>query len=220
MRSNFEDTGELEQVIVMAHVVDPIDRKGGMRLNMAMKTEVIDKAMAHGFDKRKAALAKEEVALSRLFYNKAFGAAAIKHAVAIAHTPFVNVGRDHYGKVDKGARYTTRWNVGGQIVEIVVTNDQPRDAFGGYWKQPFTITDRALIERCREYQAAMEQYQIDHNKTGATLHGMLSRITTYPSLEKNWPAGKPFYKHLPTAYPFRHQVPAVMIDELNAALGV
>lgn len=45
-------------------------------------------------------------------------------------------------------------------------------------------------------------------------------IGTFSSLEKNWPEGKPFYKHLPKAFPFRHQVPAVLVAELNKSLGI
>lgn len=216
-----DDKAELEQVIVMAKVVDPIERKGGMRLNASMKNEVLEKAMTHGFDKRKAALLKEELQLSKLFYLKAFGAAAIKHAQAIEHTPFVNVNRDHYGKkLAKDATVSSRWNVGGQTVDVAINPEHPRDAFSGYWKQPYTIKDETLVERCRTWQADKEKYKADYAKTAATLTGMLGRITTYPSLEKNWPAGVKFYQHLPKAYPFRHQVPAILIDELNASLGL
>lgn len=221
MRSS-EDNDDLEQVIVMARIVDPVDRKGGMRLNAAMKAEVVEKAMKHGFDKRKEALLKEELQLSRLFYLEAFGLAVLKHARALADTPFVYIGRDRYGrKLNKTDQNIVRWNIGGQTVDAHVDNNYPIPPNSDTTK--FVIRQDkspALVERCRAWQADVEKFNKEYQQTSATLKGMLERITTFPSLEKNWAAGQRFYKHLPTAYPFRHQVPAVMIDQLNASLGL
>lgn len=216
-----ENDGDLEQVIVMAKVLDPVERKGGMRLNSQMKEEVIAKAMAHGFDKKKADLQKEGAAICRAFFLKNFGAAVLKHAVAIKGTPFVLLDHDRYGRKfgTKDAQTPfMRWNVGGQTVDLPSIG-LPQEVHS-YDKKSFVIKDEALIERCRAYQDASEKLREKSNQTIATLQGMLSRITTYPSLEKNWPQGSKFYKHLPEAYPFRHQVPAVQIEQLNDALGL
>jgi hypothetical protein len=211
------DADDLEPVIIMAKPVDPVERKGGMRLNAQMKDEVVKKAMEHGFAKRHKELLKEEQALTKAFWLKNFGPAKLKHARALGE-PFVMESKDHYGKaVPDGFRM--QWCVGGQYLTMYTQMPVPTGHIGNGNKH-FRVTDQTLIDRCRAWQAATDKLREEESKAQGTLMGMLLRITTYPSLEKNWPQGVKFYSHLPKAYPFRHQVPAVQIDELNAALGI
>ena len=206
---------ELEPVIIMAKPVDPVERKGGMRLNLMMKQEIVEKAMKAAFEKREKDLLKEEQALAKACWMKNFGPAKLKHARALGE-PFARENRDNYGAHQPdGVRIS--WAIGGHYVPL--RTQMPIPTHPGQDKH-WRINDEKLIERCRAWQSASEDLKKEKEKIYGTLTGMLQHITTYPSLEKNWPAGKKFYEHLPKKYPFRHQGPAVLIDELNAALGI
>lgn len=191
-----------------------IERKGGMRLNSTMKNEIINKALSHAFDKRFAVLLKEEQALSKAFWLQKFGKAKLAHAIALGK-PFALVCQNIYGNKEPNG-VSVRFNVGGHALMLrcllpVTARSTLEDV---------VITDEALIARCRLWQDAILALSNEQQKVTGTLTGMLQGISTYASLEKNWPQGKAFYKHLPVAYPFRHQVPAVLVDELNTALGI
>lgn len=194
-----------------------IDRKGGMRLNSAMKGEIITKAMAHAFDKRIAAMLKEEQTLGRAFFMKAFGPDKLRHALALGQ-PFVSVNEDFYGKpLPDGV--SQHWRAGGQTVAIRM-KDLPLPNGGCRDTKKFTVTDEKLVARCRAWQGDTETFHADHQKAYSTLQAMLASINTFKSLQTTWPEGKPFYKHLPKAYPHRHQVPATLVSDLNKALGI
>lgn len=203
-----------------------MDRTGGMRLNSGMKAQVVEKALAHAFGKREAAQLKEEHAIARACFITAFGIKAVAHLKALGE-PFAYVNRDSYGQaIPEGT--PVQWWVGGQQV-ILRTFDIPiprhfgRNQGDHGKKNPFSLTMEKhlnLVQRCRDWQDAGVKLKEEKNKVTTTLNTMLQGISTYKSLEKNWPEGKPFYKHLPKDFPFRHQVPATLVSELNKALGV
>lgn len=211
------EVGEIQNVIVQARVIEPSERQGGMRLNAAMKQEVIDAAMKHGYDERRKALIKRENALARLAWIACFGEAAIKHARALGPA-FVLEGVDRYGQqLPEGVPVTYTFNGYSFNLRTLL----PIPVHGGFSDHKYLrIKDAKLEAAVRELYDVMQTFEAERVKTLNTLSAMLQRITTYPSLEKNWPAGVKFYKHLPKKYPFRHQVPAVMVDQLNAALGI
>lgn len=204
-----------------------IERTGGMRLNSAMKDQVIKKAIAHAFDKREAVLLKEEHAIAKALFVHAFGARAISLVKQLGE-PFVYANMDGYGN-EKNTGTTTTWYVGGQHVNVRLLDIPVPQRFGERLrrdhgkKNPFSVSmekNATLVERCRAWQDACVTLMKEMEKVKTTLGTMLQSISTYKSLEKNWPEGKPFYKHLPKEFPFRHQVPANLVSELNKALGV
>lgn len=212
MRST-EDNEKIEAVIM----VTPVERQGGMRLNNVMKAQVIEKALKHAFEKRQALLLKEEQALTRAFWLHTFGPAKLKAATLLGF-PFVHICTDRYDtKVPDGVPMV--YNVSGHSLTMRCQLPVPTSFnFDKYGRM--TIKDEALVARCRVWQDNADKCAKEREQISATLSGMLQNISTYTSLEKNWPQGKKFYQHLPTAFPFRHQVPAVLVDQLNAALGI
>lgn len=221
MRQYTKSLGELGadqvEVLIVATPVEPGERVGGMRLNSAMKGQVIEKALKHAFTPRSETLVKEEQALSRLFWLDKFGTAKLKMARALG-APFAQECFDRYSGKTAPEGIPVQFNVGGQTVCLKC--QLPLNANGALGSKQVVIKDAALIARCRAWQDATTTLTNEYNEVQATLSGMLSNINSYTSLEKNWPQGKPFYKHLPKAFPYRHQVPAVLIDKLNTALGV
>lgn len=215
MRNTSED---MTEVVVMAKLVDPSERQGGMRLNAEMKKEVVTKAIEHAFAKRQKVIDIEGVAIGTAAYRKCFSPATIKHATALGE-PWVLVGKNHYGTATE--INILQFCINGEYHNLTFPSSLPTPRhFSNEDRKYLRIKDDALAERNSTHIAAQQKLVEERNKVRATLEAMLARISTYPSLEKNWPAGKPFYKHLPTKYPFRHQVPAVLIDELNTALGI
>lgn len=209
------DDGDPE-MIEATIMVKPSERQGGMRLNNAMKLQVLDKALAHAFNKRTAALLKEEHILARLFWLNKFGPAKLKAALFLGE-PFAVVCKDRYNNPAPDGLATT-WNVGGHHVGLRTL--LPIPMHGTLDSVRCVIKDEALVARCREWQDNKAALEKERERVRSTLSGMLGNIASYTTLEKNWPQGKPFYKHLPTAFPYRHQVPAVLIDQLNADLGI
>ena len=218
LRTPETDENGLEEVIILARPVDPAERQGGMRLNVGMKQEIVDNAIEHAFGKKQKALDAEQLALGTAAYRKCISPARIK-AAALLGEPWVHLGTDYYGK--KVETYLIQFCFGGQYHNLKIPSTLPLPKHLSHDERKlFRVNDQDLVERNRTYLANQEKLNEASTKVRATLEAMLQRITTSPSLEKNWPAGLPFYKHLPKKYPFRHQVPAVLIDELNAALGI
>lgn len=212
-----EEVSEVQNVIVQARVIDPKERQGGMRLNGEMKNEVIQKALDHAFAKRKKDLHTRGCAISRAAWLSIYGPAKLKHALALGE-PFTWVDKDRYHKKNVDG-VSINWTFG--FKTIALPTHMPLPAHGYFNDSKDTrVKDEGLIADATAWQDDVTALQAEEQKVMATLNAMLARITTYPSLEKNWPAGSPFYKHLPKKYPFRHQVPAVLVSELNAALGI
>lgn len=203
-----------------------MDRTGGMRLNNVMKGQVVEKALAHAFDKREAALLKEEHAIAKACFITAFGTKAIAHLKGLGE-PFAYVNKDGYG-LPAPTGTPVQWWVGGQqfnlrVFDIPIPRHLGRSTGDHGKKNPFSITMEKhpnLVQRCRDWQDEGLKLTREKTKVATTLNAMLQGISTYKSLEKNWPEGRPFYKHLPKDFPFRHQVPATLVSELNKALGV
>lgn len=211
-----EDVSEVQNVIVQARVIDPKERQGGMRLNSEMKGEVIEKALAHAFDKRQEALLTREHAISKRAWLSIFGPAKLKHALALGE-PWVRVDKDRYDQKTKDGVHV-QFTFGFKALSMRTHLPIPRHGFSD--SKDTRVKDESVVADAVAWAEDVATLTAEAQKVSTTLTAMLARITTYPSLEKNWPAGKPFYKHLPKKYPFRHQVPAVLVSELNAALGI
>lgn len=221
MRSTeFNDSDDgLERVIVMAK---PIERGGGIRLNTQMKAQVVEKAMAHAFDKRKAALRQREYAISKACWLSIFGKAKLAQARALG-APFVLECVDRYGKKDPtGSNITFRFGgkALGMLTLMPVTARNSLDSANDGSSKFSTVKDAKLIADAMAWYDDCEALRAEYEKVKATLTAMLQGISSYNSLEKSWPQGKRFYQSLPKDFPFRHQVPAVLVDQLNKSLGI
>lgn len=185
-----------------------------MRLNAAMKSQVLDKAMAHRFKKQEADVNKEAQAIGMALWGSLFGQykrLLVKVPKEFLSYPRMSRAGDKFGGVN--------FTIGGQYHIYPLPLDLPIPNSGERTVR-LTIKDNALIERHRAYLAAAEQLKSDKQKVSGTLSAMLVNIQTFRRLETDWPEGKPFYHSLPADFPFNHQVPAVQVKELNALLGL
>lgn len=185
-----------------------------MRLNAVMKKQVIDKAIAHRFKDRKAAMVKERHALGMALYDSLYGDRALKRALASVPTALLSFPRYTEG-VGAYASTVATFTIGGEYhnYPVLATVPIPHNA-------RMTITDQALVDRHRAYMSDAEKLEADQSKVVTTLTAMLGNIQTDKRLAEDWPEGRQFYKSLPKDFPFNHQVPAVQIAELNSLLGL
>lgn len=181
-----------------------------MRLNAAMKAQVIQKARDHKFKKRVKDHQDEAVAIGQACWASLFG----EHKRAIEKLPrqLFTFPRAFGNETHAPVNFT----FGGQYHQYPVLKTLPVDA--GHSRM--TIKDEKLIERHRAYLAEDDAIKAETEKVSATLNAMLKNIQTYARLESDWPEGKKFYHSLPVDFPFQHQVPALQVKELNALLGL
>ena len=52
------------------------------------------------------------------------------------------------------------------------------------------------------------------------LRTLLNSVTTYKQLEKTWPDGKAYYEKYMTTVVYANNVPVVVVDDVNKALGL
>jgi hypothetical protein len=192
-----------------------IERKGGLRLNVAMKKSVVDKAMFHAFGKRDADNQKLSQSLGHAAMVDCFGHARLK-AAKTAGEPFVYICTDLYGNKQPQGNLTN-FRVGYKTIPLLVQDPLPVRLHDMKW---FTVKAPDLQAKIQAFADDLEALNVERRKTQTTLESMLQNLQAYSSLERTWPEGKKFYKHLPVDYPFRHQVPATLVADLNKSLGI
>jgi hypothetical protein len=197
--------------------LEVIDRKGGMRLNTAMRSSILKKAIAHAFDKRFAEMKREGQRLGHAAMVSIFGSAKLAMARRLG-PPFAVSCEDHYGRPAPEGRQVA-FRVAGRVHTLLVQDPMPRH-LGNEDAKFFTVKDGKLQERISAFADASQALAAERSKTETTLTAMLAGVQSFKSLQRSWPEGERFYKHLPKEFPFRHQVPATLVADLNKALGI
>lgn len=211
-----------ERVIMISRPATPdekevIERKGGLRLNGDMRAGIVAKALSHAFDKREAELLKRSQQQAHLAMVESFGAAKLAMAKKLGE-PWTVTCTDGYGhKYPNGV--PTNFRVGYKTIALMVLDPLPsmiRNADSKYFK----VQDKELITRIETLADDQQALTTEKGKTKATLEAMLQNLQAYSTLERTWPEGKKFYQHIPKDYPYRHQVPATLVADLNKSLGI
>lgn len=189
-----------------------------MRLNAEMKKQVVQKAMDATFTVRRKNHAKAGIVIDKAIWEVVFG----------AHKRTINALPDNQNWFSKGDVVEKcnpiAVNIAGERCSVRFVGLRVPTKFG-YYSHDYigTITQEKHPQIVADYHAWRDvgaTITKDVETAAATLNAMLSKITTYERLEKEWPEGKKFYQSLPTDFPFQHQVPAVKISELNKMLGL
>lgn len=205
---------------------EKIERKGGMRLTNVMRESIIGKVYDYKFKKSGDKLDQQELRLSHKAMVACFGKTTLEQLAKIGQ-PYAYAGHDEGGtkmspealEAWKGEKVAFRVGLLGYQIALAVKDPLPQNHRynrAGF----FTVKDGALSEEIIAWQHACEAWVEGKRETANKVSAVLNSVTTYNSLEKTWPDGKRFYKHLPIDFPFRNQVPAVRVEELNAALGL
>lgn len=175
-----------------------------MNLDVMTKTDIINRAIAGGFDRTHKDLIREENEIGMACYADVFDAAEVKLAEKL---PKSWLRYDAY----------LRFNVRGYDLRLTVKKSMPVP-YSNYCNRLGSVKDEALIERTHDFAKRKQQFESDREKTRIRLDAMLKTIRTLKRLEELWPDGKPFYKHLIGTE--KASVPAVRFEEINKALGL
>lgn len=206
---------------------EKIERKGGIRLTNVMRQSILDKVFDFKFKKSGLKLDEQELKLSHRAMVAAFGSRVLE-ALAKIGPPYAYTAHN----MDDGAplldeallqwRGTkTNWRVGdtGLTIGLYVKDPLPayfRHGTGKFFK----VKEGPLAEAIITWQDATSSWLKEKQEMQIKVNAVLNSVTTFASLQKTWPGGERFYKALPLDFPFRNQVPAVRVEELNDALGI
>lgn len=205
---------------------EKIERKGGMRLTNAMKASILEKVYDFKFKKTGEKLDATELKLSHRAMIAAFGTATLD-ALAKIGPPYAYCDHHEDGTKRSGELLEqwkgtkVAWVVGslGHQYSLYVKDPLPGHVGYGHFKH-FKVKDGKLAEDIMAWHQSCSDWTQAKREMQLKVNAVLNSVTTFNSLQKTWPGGERFYKSLPLDFPFRNQVPAVRVDELNSALGI
>jgi len=221
------------QVFVMANNAtaaladqEKIERKGGMRLTTIMKESILNKVYDFKFKKAGDKLDAKELQLSHRAMVQAFGQRKLDMLAEIG-LPYALTAVDGYGEpltgeeLDNWRGTKVTWRVGASGYSIVLHVKDPLPSVHGRASAKyFVVKPGTLADAIQQWQQDCTEWVAEKRTMQTKVNAVLNSVTTFNSLQKTWPGGERFYKHLPVDFPFRNQVPAVRVEELNAALGL
>lgn len=220
------------QVFVMANNAaaaladqEKIERKGGIRLTNVMKESILGKVYDFKFQKSGDQLDAKELRLGHKAMVAMYGQTALDQLAKIgppyafaAHDPEGNELPPEQLAAWKGEKVT--WRVGALGYQIALYIKDPLPQTSNYYRKFFVVKAGKLADDIVAWQADVTEWIKQKREMQLRVNAVLNSVTTFKSLQNTWPDGERFYKHVPIDFPFRNQVPAVKVDELNAALGL
>lgn len=205
---------------------EKIERKGGMRLTNAMRQSILDKLFDFKFKKSGDKLDALELKLSHKAMVAKFGTSTLE-ALAKIGPPYAYAAHDEDGTPLIGENLLAwrgtkiAWRIGDKGLQLTLFVKDPLPAhLGWHGTKHFVVKEGTLAAQIIEWQEACEVWAKEKREMQVKVNAVLNSVTTFTSLQKTWPGGERFYKSLPLDFPFRNQVPAVRVEELNAALGI
>lgn len=183
------------------------------RLTNSTRESIAMTAIAHAFDPRAEGLAKAEDALAREAYG---------FLIPDAETKTVATLPDNWFRRDSCLRF----NAGGYRVTLRTTGDAlpvpyaPRGSSDrGYGCNEIGVIPHGdLADRIQDHVRAKETLKEERQKTYRQVLTMLGAVTTINRLKEVWPEGEPFFARYAESGPA--SLPAVRVNEINAALGL
>ncbi len=206
-------------------VQEKIDRRGGMRLTHAMRASVMEKVYDFKFKKSGDKLDAQELRLSHKAMVACFGKTALE-TLAKVGPPYAYTAHSHEDGSKLVEAELAEWRgskiqwrlANGYQVGMYVKDPLPRQGY--QINHHFIVKSESLTNEVMAWRDACDEWLKAKREMELKVNAVLNSVTTFNSLQKTWPAGEQFWKHLPIDFPFRNQVPAVKVEELNAALGL
>lgn len=205
---------------------EKIERKGGIRLTVGMRESIVTKVYDFKFKKSGDALDRTEARLAHKAMVAAFGKANLEALEKIG-PPYAFWAHNAEGdrlNPEELAEWTGNkvyWRVGdlGYQIGLRVKDPIPFHMYHQNTKR-FTVKPGQLADDIIQWRADTDEWLKAKREMQLKVNAVLNSVTTFKSLQATWPDGERFWKHIPIDFPFRNQVPAVRVDELNAALGL
>jgi hypothetical protein len=182
------------------------DPEINMRLTIADRAGIVSRAVAEAFHARREKALKQEAALTERAYKRLFPA-SVRSQVAEMPEGWV-VEQKALKFVVSGLTFRVH---GAQAFRLPLKNYYNNETAG-------SVVDDALRDALTTHFDAKKVIEDEASKVKQNLEAILSRAMTFRQLRDMWPEGKRFYDHLkPRA---AAPVPAVQIQDINAALGL
>jgi hypothetical protein len=176
-----------------------------MRINKGHVDTIVSRAIKSSFEKREAALVKEEAALGIKAYNSMFPADLRKKLAALP---------------EKWLRHCDclQFTVRGQYHRLCVGKKMATPA-DNYCSQLGELPAE-VGEEVVAFDQRKDDLKREKNVAEIKLRGMLSNISTFAKLSELWPEGKAFYSDLDEDAKIKGGLPAIKFDDVNAMLGI
>jgi hypothetical protein len=192
-----------------------------------MRQSILDKVFDFKFKKAGDKLDAQELKLSHRAMVARFGVSTLE-ALARFGPPYAYTAHGLDGTPLLGEALTrwrgtkVAWRVGdkGLAIGLYVKDPLPLSAGNYSTNKFFKVKEGPLAEAIIDWQEACGDWVKEQREMQVKVNAVLNSVTTFTSLQKTWPGGERFYKTLPLDFPFRNQVPAVRVEELNDALGI
>lgn len=176
------------------------------RITKVMREGIVENTLTAQFGKAKEALVKREQALANRAYHQQYKPVTIK------------------AMEDLGDRFieysgTIRLNVGGRALDLTLDKSRPCHK-GANWSSSRFVPDAKLTADIEKYLDDAG----DHNKLATQarvqLTAVLESVQSFKKLRAVWPQGVKFYDMYDVDTETKSSVPAVVVTELNKALGI
>lgn len=177
-----------------------------LRLTKSDRASVVNLAVKSAFEKRQAAIAKEEAALAIDAYKFLFPEKVRKIAQSMP---------DGWLREDDCLKFVFR----GMQTTLRIPKSVRVPVKQSYSYTPLgTINDEDLSARFLKLEGNKEDAKREREELSCNLRALLDRMGTLRQLAEGWPEGSKFYAHLTPRE--AAQVPAIQISAINSALGL
>lgn len=177
-----------------------------MNLTNHIRDEIIADVVTKTFAKEEAKIKKNEHQIGMAAYAKTYSASERKLADQLSA-----------GWVSKDSRL--RFNIGGMDMRFTVNEHVSVKGSSGYCHRLGDIADDKIKQDALDLHGAKEKLREDVGRLRAQLKSVLYAVNTYKRLKDTWPEGEKFYiKYAPKGD--QSLLPAIRVNELNAALGL
>jgi hypothetical protein len=185
-----------------------------MKLNVGHRASIVEKAIAHAFDKRDKAHEKDRMKFAHELYTHHYGdAEKIAATLPIEwqnHT--ISLGIQH---PDFSTRYEIEDNRAKSSFIMPVKRLKP--SVGNVWLS--IKPDHPLYDRATDLARAEVAIKAERRELRVKLNTIVTSATTLKQLAEQWPAGVKFFP-AETKPEGRALVPVNLINDVNTTLGL
>lgn len=177
-----------------------------LRLTKSDRESVVNMAVKAAFEKKAAALAKQESELAIAAYEFLFPEKVRKLARSMP---------DGWLSDDSCLRLTFR-GMQTTLKTLKSVRVPSKNSYG--CNRLGTINDEDLTARFLKLEGDKEDVKRERSELSCNLEALLNRMGTLRQLSEGWPEGVKFYAHLTPRE--TAAVPMIQIDVINKALGL
>lgn len=181
------------------------------RLTQSDRKEVVNKAVEAAFPGKSKDWEKHESDLVKQCYDSVYPKSERRRAKNLG-TKWINEKTGFYVITPRGYQM---WMAYGKS-SCSLDGEAKKFLFAK--SDRLVIRDEMIIDAVTAFFEGKKAYKDATEAFKAKLNGLLSNVNTLDKLQKAWPEGKKFYKHLYAAAGYKGGLPAIRFDEINILL--